>query len=85
MADIVLDALLLDLLEWLAAQERRYEEVMEAWRTSCPKLPIWEEANHRGLVEREDALGSSVMRVSPAGRAFLQGNRPGRAASSLSG
>jgi hypothetical protein len=76
MADIVVDALILDLLEWLAARERSYEEVMEAWRTSCPKLPVWEEANDRGLVDRQDADGSSVVRVSAAGRALLTGNRP---------
>jgi len=75
MADIVVDALILDLLEWLAARERSYEEVMEAWRTSCPKLPVWEEANDRGLVDRQDADGSSVVRVSAAGRALLTGNR----------
>jgi hypothetical protein len=76
MADTVVDALILDLLEWLAARERSYEEVMEAWRTSCPKLPVWEEANDRGLVDGQDADGSSVVRVSAAGRALLEGNRP---------
>lgn len=77
MADIVVDALILDLLEWLARRDRSYEEVMDAWRTSCPKLPVWEEANDRKLVEREDACGSSVVRVSAAGRALLERNRPG--------
>jgi D-3-phosphoglycerate dehydrogenase len=77
MADIVVDALILDLLEWLAVRERSYEEVMEAWRTSCPKLPVWEEANERGLVDIHDADGSSVVRVRAAGRAVLEGNRPG--------
>ena len=33
MADIVVDALILDLLEWLATRDRSYEEVMDAWRT----------------------------------------------------
>ncbi len=47
MADTVVEALILDLLEWLAARERTYEEVLEAWRTSCPKLPVWEDANHQ--------------------------------------
>ena len=77
MADIVVGALVLDLLEWLAVRERSYEEVMEAWRASCPKLPVWEEANERGLVDIHDAGGSSVVRVSAAGRAVLEGNRPG--------
>ena len=45
MPDTVVEALIIDLLEWLTKRERTYEEVMEAWRTSCPKLPVWEEAN----------------------------------------
>ena len=32
------DALLCDLLVWTAKQDRPYTEVMEAWRTSCPRL-----------------------------------------------
>lgn len=35
------ESLILDLLEWLEQRERTYEEVMDAWRTSCPKLPVW--------------------------------------------
>ena len=44
------DALVLDLLAWIGADGRAYAEVMEAWRTSCPRLPVWEEANLRGLI-----------------------------------
>jgi hypothetical protein len=76
MNDRVVDVLILDLLKWLARRDRSREEVMEAWRTSCPKLPAWEEANDRGLVEREEAGGSSVVKVSAAGRALLEYNRP---------
>jgi len=73
MNDTVVDALILDLLEWLAARERGYEEVMEAWRTSCPKLPVWEEANNRGLVDSQDADGSCVeSKCSGAGRSGRQ-------------
>jgi hypothetical protein len=71
MADPVVDALILDFLEWLATRERSYEEVMEAWRTSCPKLPVWEDANDRGLVTREEANGHCIVGVSPSGRALL--------------
>jgi hypothetical protein len=70
-ADTVVDALVLDLLVWLAARERTYEEVMEAWRTSCPKLPVWEDANDRGLITREEIDGRVVIGVSPTGRALL--------------
>lgn len=40
-------ALLLDLLEWIAPRPRPYADVIEAWRTSCPRLPVWEEATDR--------------------------------------
>jgi len=75
MADTVVEALIIDLLEWLAKRERSYEEVMEAWRTSCPRLPVWEEANDRGLVVRDEANGRCVVRITPAGRALLAQRR----------
>jgi hypothetical protein len=65
------DALILDLLEWVAGAERSYAEVMEAWRTSCPRLPVWEEATDRGLIAREHVRGRAVVRITPAGAAFL--------------
>jgi hypothetical protein len=71
------EALVLDLLEWLAPAPRPYAEVMEAWRTSCPRLPVWEEANARGLLERQrDATESGVLiAVSSEGRAHLRAHR----------
>jgi len=44
--------LLLDLLKWLAPAPRAYDEVLDAWRTSCPQLPVWETALDRQLVTR---------------------------------
>ena len=61
------EALILDLLEWLMVRDRTYEEVMDAWRTSCPRLPVWEDANDRGLVTREEVNSNSVVRVSSSG------------------
>ena len=71
MADSVVEALILDLLEWVTQRDRTYEEVMEAWRTSCPRLPVWEEANDRGLVIREDVDGLCVVRITSSGRDLL--------------
>jgi len=72
MIDAIVDALMLDLLEWLANGERTYQEVIDIWRTSCPRLPVWEDANDRGLVARELVNGREVVRITPAGFAFLQ-------------
>ena len=66
-----IDPLLRDLLAWLGAQGRSYADVMDAWRTSCPRLPVWEEANDRGFVARVRENGESRVRVTDRGRAFL--------------
>lgn len=72
MSDVdVVESLILDLLEWIASRERTYHEAMDAWRTSCPRLPVWEEANDRGLVATSDGDGRSIVRVTPAGFALL--------------
>jgi hypothetical protein len=71
MVDTVVEALIRDLLAGLVVRERSYEEVMDAWRTSCPKLPVWEDANDLGLVALERANGRTVVRITAAGLAFL--------------
>jgi D-3-phosphoglycerate dehydrogenase len=71
MADTT-EALILDLLEWVCSEERGYAETMEAWRTSCPRLPVWEEANDRGLVTRDFRSGNALVRVTAAGRELLK-------------
>jgi hypothetical protein len=75
MSDAV-DHLVLDLLEWIGPTSRPYAEVMEAWRTSCPRLPVWEEANDRAFLERryEPDLGA-VVAVTPSGQRYVQDHR----------
>ena len=70
------EVLLLDLLEWLSRRDRSYEETMEAWRTSCPTFPVWEEANDRGLVRIEDRKGACGVRLTSAGLELLARCRP---------
>ena len=71
------EPLILDLLEWIGPAPRPYPEVIEAWRTSCPKLPVWEEANARGFVAREHREGvGAFVSVSTAGREYLARHRP---------
>lgn len=73
-----IESLILDLLEWVDVRERTYEEVLSAWRTSCPRLPVWEDANDRGLV----ATDHRTVRVTDAGRALLRSANRSRAPSS---
>jgi hypothetical protein len=75
MTDTV-DNLIVDLLEWLGTTPRPYSEVLDAWRTSCPRLPVWEEANDRGYIERHHVPGwGQFISVSPAGTECLQTSR----------
>jgi hypothetical protein len=50
-----IEPLIFDLVEWVAKAPRTHTEVMNAWRTSCPRLTVWEDACDRGLVARKDA------------------------------
>ena len=77
MAETV-EVLVLDLLEWLARKERSYEETMDAWRTSCPRLPVWEDANDQGLVRVQIRNGQSLVCVTAAGFELLTKVRPER-------
>jgi hypothetical protein len=67
--------ILLQFLAWVAARPRGYAEAIEAWRTSCPRLPAWEDAVDEGLVRvmssptgrRSDA----TIELTPRGAALL--------------
>ena len=43
---------------------------MDAWRSSCPRLAIWEDALADGLVQVKGGAERAVV-LSPAGRARL--------------
>lgn len=62
-----LTPLIRDLLEWLDREPRTHAQVMDGWKTSCPRLPVWEEATDNGYVARRGAL----VEVTDRGRAFL--------------
>jgi trans-aconitate 2-methyltransferase len=79
------DDLILDLLDWLAPAPRSYSEVLDTWRTSCPRLPVWEEANDRGFVQRQSISGGRALIVVTAqGSEYLIRNRPRIQESTLS-
>ncbi|MGA2293313.1 hypothetical protein [Bradyrhizobium sp.] len=67
------DPLVLDLVEWIAREPRLYADVIESWRTSCPRLTIWEDAVDRGYVVRQPVAGTGVrVVITEAGETFLR-------------
>ena len=75
MSDAV-ESLILDLLEWIGPGERPYLETMEAWRTSCPRLPVWEDATELGFIERHHGRGrGAFVSVSATGAEHLRKHR----------
>jgi hypothetical protein len=70
----VSDPLVLDLVEWIARAPRLYSEVIDAWRTSCPRLTIWEDAVDRGYVARESVAGGARVAITQEGRKLLRDN-----------
>jgi hypothetical protein len=70
------DALILDLIEWIGPEPRPYTEVLDAWRTSCPRLPVWEDATDLGFIARHRPPGqAAVVSVTTAGAEHLRLHR----------
>lgn len=66
-----LDPHIRDLIDWIGDGAKPYAEVMEAWRTSCPRLTVWEDAVERGFVARRfDPETGATITVTDAGKRF---------------
>jgi hypothetical protein len=65
-----IEPLIFDLVEWVAKERRTHADVMNTWRTSCPRLTVWEDAVDRGLVERKNM----AVVVTARGRKYLKAN-----------
>lgn len=59
----------LQFLAWVADRPRRYVDVMDAWRSTCPQLSVWEDAVIAGLVQIENGR---VITLTRKGRAVLR-------------
>ena len=66
------DPLVLDFVEWIAREPRAYAEVVGAWKTSCPRLTIWEDAVDRGYVARRPTAEGLRVTVTEGGEKFLR-------------
>ena len=69
----IADPLVLDFVEWIAREPRTYSEVIGTWKTSCPRLTIWEDAADLGLVAREMIAGFGlIVTVTEDGETLLR-------------
>lgn len=71
------DPLVLDLVEWIGREPRLYSDVLETWRTSCPRLTIWEDAVDRGYVTRGTAEQGGRVTITERGVRLLREQRRG--------
>jgi hypothetical protein len=70
------ESLVLDMLEWIGPDRRPYVEVLEVWHTSCPRLPVWEEANSGGFINHHQEQGQEMyVSLSAQGKAHLHAKR----------
>ena len=69
-----------EVLSWVARRRRTYAEAMEAWRSSCPRLTVWEDALLGGLIQIDAGcpLDTAAVTLTERGNAVLSaqaGNR----------
>ena len=74
-----MDDLVLDLLQWLKETPKPYAEVMDAWRTSCPRLTVWEDAIDAGYLEKRLKGATLMVAITERGRRHLAKSRPAAA------
>jgi D-3-phosphoglycerate dehydrogenase len=67
--------LTLELLQWVATRTRTYAEAIEAWRSNCPRDPVWDDAVIAGLVRVVPSRNGTpaTVEVTAVGRALLDG------------
>ena len=81
----ILEPLILDLVEWVGVRPRDYSDVMDAWRTSCPRLTVWEDAVDGGYVVHQSREGPGrTVSITPRGRQLLRDHGRDHAASQRS-
>jgi hypothetical protein len=64
------DALTLQMLDWIDQGTRSYANVLDAWKSSCPRLTIWEDACANELVNSAPGM-SGLVTLTEKGRNFL--------------
>jgi hypothetical protein len=70
-----MNLLTLEFLQRISSRSRTYADAMEAWRTTCPRNSVWEDALIGGLIQIENGsrMGESKVSLTPMDKAFLDG------------
>jgi hypothetical protein len=68
------DTLTLQLLEWVDEHHQSYAEVLDVWRSTCPRHTVWEDACGEGLIACEPN-GAHLVSLTAKGRALLLAHR----------
>ena len=70
---VTLDPLVMDLVQFVSNVPRPYYEVIDVWRTSCPRLTVCEDAIERGFIACGlDADRALIVAATRAGMQFLR-------------
>jgi hypothetical protein len=72
MSDAV-NPLTFEFLSWIASRPRTYAEAMDAWRSHCPRHPVWDDAVQEGLIEvaKGGPAQPPIVSLTEKGRALL--------------
>lgn len=62
--------IMIQFLAWVADRPRNYAQCMDAWRSTCPRLSVWEDAIIEDLVRIENDARRGVG-LTERGRAVL--------------
>ncbi|MDX6439014.1 MAG: hypothetical protein QOF45_1597 [Gaiellaceae bacterium] len=57
----------LELLTWVTSRTRTYEDVVDAWKSNCPRYAVWDDAVTAGLV----TAGREAVALTDSGLALL--------------
>jgi hypothetical protein len=72
-----LNSSMLEFLTWVANRRRTYDEAAEAWRSTCPRHTVWEDAFIEGYVRLETpSTGICELTLTPEGRIALNRAAP---------
>ena len=65
--------LMVEFLRWISTRYRTYDEAAEAWRSTCPRHTVWEDAFIDGFIQvmSGDAPDQCLVTLTDRGQAIL--------------